>query len=505
MSDAPNTKNRLESGTDCDVLDVVIVGGGISGINTAYRIQTEVPGTRYTLFEARDAIGGTWDFFKYPGLRSDSDLFTFGFSWRPWLEKNSIADGGAILKYLRASAAIEGIERHIQLNTRVQSANWLTKSQTWEVKIISNSRVDRVYTKFLVLGTGYYDYEEALPAVIPSLNAFTGRIVHPQFWPADLDYIEKKIVCIGSGATAITLVPVLAQKAANVTMLQRSPSYIVSIPNSTSASLLQRYMPDRLAFTVNRIYFMIFPMLFYYFSRFFPAVSRNMIRKWAAAQLPESYPLDPDFTPHYNPFDQRVCYSPDGDFYAAIRNGRAKVVTNTIERIVDDGIILKSGAKIDADIIVTATGLKLRLGGSINLTIDGRPYLVGGKFAWQNAMLQDLPNAVLVMGYTMASWTLGADATAFLLCRLLKGMRKHKLTSIVPRIPKDKPLLAYPLMTLNSTYVLAAANDLPKTGDRGPWRRRINYFSDMFKVNYGDVNQDLDSYRGDFLVTTVKF
>ncbi|KIX06623.1 uncharacterized protein Z518_04599 [Rhinocladiella mackenziei CBS 650.93] len=499
MSDASDAEFKRGSGTDSDPFDIVIVGAGISGVNTAYRIQTQLPGTRYTIFEARDAIGGTWDFFKYPGLRSD------GFSWRPWLEKTPIATAGSILRYLRLSAADTGIESHIWLGSRVKSANWSMKSQAWEMTVISNNRVERVWTRFLVLGTGYYDYEEALPAAIPNLNSFAGLVVHPQFWPEDLDYTDKKVVCIGSGATAITLIPVLAEKAANVTMLQRSPSYIVSLPNPTSASFLQRCIPERIAYRLNRLYFMIFPILFYYFCRMFPVVSRNMIRKDAANQSPGNYPMDTNFAPRYNPFDQRLCSAPNGDFYAAIRNGGAKVVTDSIEQVVEDGIILKNGTNFDADIIITATGLKLRLGGNVNITVDGQPYSIADKLTWQNAMLQDLPNTVLVMGYTMASWTLGADATAFLLCRLLKGMRKHRLTCIVPRLPGDKSVQAYPLMALSSTYVLAAAEVLPKAGDKGPWRRRMNYFTDMFKVNYGDMTEGLESYQGDFAVTGVKF
>ncbi len=371
--------------------------------------------------------------------------------------------------------------------------------------VLSKTGVERIYAKFLVLGTGYYDYEKALPAVIPGLKSFGGRVVHPQFWPQGLDYTDKKVVCIGSGATAITLVPVLAQKAASVTMLQRSPSYIVSLPNSTSASLLQKCMPERLGFLLNRLYFIVFPLLFYYFCRAFRTVSRNMIRKGATKQLPVGYPVERNFTPRYNPFDQRVCFAPDGDFYAAIRSGRAEIITENIERVIEDGIILSDGTKVAADVIITATGLKVQWGGGIGITVNGQPYSIAAKFTWHNAMLQDLPNTVLVMGYTMASWTLGADATAFLLCRLLKGMRRHSLSSIVPRISNDGSVKACSFMTLSSTYVLAAENEMPKTGDKGPWRRRMNYFTDMFMVKYGDATNSLEAYRGDSLVTGVKF
>ncbi|KIW14507.1 hypothetical protein PV08_07291 [Exophiala spinifera] len=487
-----------------DTFDVAIVGAGISGINTAYRIQSGLPGTRYTIFEARDSTGGTWDFFKYPGLRSDSDLFTFGFSWRPWLDTNPIATAPSILSYLKASAVTEGIEKHVQLNTRVQSAKWSTKTQVWTLTVASGTVTRRVHAKFLVLGTGYYDYEKALEANIPNLDTFTGRVVHPQFWPSDLDCTDKSVVCVGSGATAVTLVPVLASQSASVTMLQRSPSYVVSLPNPRSASLLLRWLPRRLSYTLNRLYFMIMPMVFYYFCRMFPKTSRNMIRDNAAKQLPENYPVDPHFTPRYNPFDQRVCFAPDGDFYAAIHSGRAAVVTDSIETVVEDGLILKSGGKVSADIIITATGLKLQLGGGIKLTVDGTPVKFGDKFTWHHAMLQDVPNAVLIMGYTMASWTLGADATAFLLCRLLKGMRKHGLSSIVPRMPDTETPKAHPLMDLTSTYVQAATKDLPKTGEFGPWRRRANYFKDYLRVNYGDVSQGLEFWQGDGPVTGVR-
>jgi cation diffusion facilitator CzcD-associated flavoprotein CzcO len=496
---APQVADGIES-----VYDVVIVGAGISGINTAYRIQSELLGTRYTIFEARDSIGGTWDFFKYPGLRSDSDLFTFGFAWRPWVDSNPIAEAPSILRYLKESVAAVGIDRQIQFRTRVQNAGWSSKRQMWELTVVSGTTIRHVFTNFLVLGTGYYDYENPLESRIPGLDTFAGEVVHPQFWPSDLDYTNKHVVCVGSGATAITLVPALAQRTANVTMLQRSPSYIVSLPNPKSASWLHRCLPTSWSHMLSRLHFMIAPILFYYFCRMFPRAGRNIIRNDAAKQLPENYPIDPHFTPPYNPFDQRVCFAPDGDFYAAVRSGRATVVTDTINRVIEDGIILKSGGKIAADIIVTATGLRLKVGGGINLKVDEEPVRIGEKLTWHHAMLQDVPNTMLMLGYTMASWTLGADASAFLLCRLLKGMRKHHLTSVIPRVPCDRPPKPRPLMNLTSTYVMAAANDLPKAGDTGPWKMRKNYFTDYVKLNYGNVSRDLDLWQEDRLVTGIK-
>ena len=492
------------STANCDVYDVVIVGAGISGINTAYRLQSELPGITYTILDARAAIGGTWDFFKYPGLRSDSDLFTFGFQWRPWSEKRAVADGQSILSYIRASATAEGIDRRIHFNSRVQTADWSSKSQNWTLTVNSNNTIKQVLTKFLVFGSGYYDYEQALPAVIPGLSSFNGRIIHPQFWPDDLDYTDKRIVVIGSGATAVTLLPTLAQKAAIVTMLQRSPTYILALPNPASGSLLQKFLPEYLSFKLSRIYFLVLPMMFYYFCRIFPKAAKNFLRNGAASHLPKGYPVDPDFTPSYKPFDQRVCFAPDGDFYAAIRNGRAKVMTGTIKNVVDDSIVLNNGQKIDADIIVTATGLKLRWGGGVKMSVDKQPYLAGDKFTWNHAMLQDLPNCAFVIGYSNASWTLGADATALLLCRILKGVHKHGLTSIIPRIPNE-PMKAIPILSLNSTYVRAAREDMPRAGDVGPWRRRTTYFNDMFKVKYCNVTQDLETYQGDTLVTGITF
>ncbi|KIW93322.1 uncharacterized protein Z519_05927 [Cladophialophora bantiana CBS 173.52] len=506
MSKTPNAKHKQDPTNRRDILDVAIIGAGISGINTAYRIQTELPDVNYAIFEARDTIGGTWDFFKYPGLRSDSDLFTFGFSWRPWTKNNPIADAGSILEYLRAATTVKGIDNHIQFNTRIQKANWLVKSHLWELTATTNNGVEhKSFARFLVLGTGYYDYEQALPVIIPGLDSFEGQTVHPQYWPTDLDYTDKRVVCIGSGATAITLIPVLAQKAASVTMLQRSPSYIVSISNSSKVSSLKQYLPERLAYILNRLYFLTFPILFYYFCRLFPTLSKNAIRKAATKQLPEGYPVDPNFTPRYNPFDQRVCFAPDGDFYDAVRRG-AKIVTGTIKQVVSDGILLDDGSKLYADIIITATGLKMLWGGKISITVDGNPYRIGDKLAWHSAMLQDLPNAMVVTGYVMASWTLGADATAFLLCRLLRGMRRHGLSTIIPRVPTDGSVKACPLIPLSSTYVLAAAADsLPKSGNKGPWKRRFNYFTDTLKFKYGDVTEDLETYQEDLPVTGLKF
>lgn len=489
-----------------DILDVAIIGAGISGINTAYRIQTDLCDVRYTIFEARNAIGGTWDFFKYPGLRSDSDLFTFGFSWHPWTKRNPIADASSILEYLSAAVASQGIDHNIHFSTRVRKANWCSDSRLWELTVTTKEgREYTTFARFLVFGTGYYDYDQALPAAIPGLGSFQGDIVHPQFWPQDLDYADKRITCIGSGATAVTLVPVLSQKAASVTMLQRSPSYIVSIPNKTERTWLTWCIPKRLMFYLNRLYFLTFPMLFYYHARLFPAFSRKAMQKSAAKQLSEGYPIDPNFAPRYNPFDQRVCFAPDGDFYDAIRNG-AQVVTGTIEEVVSDGIVLSDGSKLSADVIITATGLKMQWGGKISISVDGEAYHIGDKLAWHNAMLQDLPNAIMVTGYTMASWTLGADAIALLLCRLLRGMRKHRVSVIVPRLPADGSVKSCPLLTLSSTYVLTAKQEsLPQTGDKSPWRRRSNYFHDQLKFRYGDVTEALEIYREGLPVTGLKF
>ncbi|KFY49722.1 hypothetical protein V495_00481 [Pseudogymnoascus sp. VKM F-4514 (FW-929)] len=473
--------------------DVLIVGAGISGINAAYRIQSELPHYEYSIIESRGAIGGTWDFFRYPGLRSDSDLHTFGFPWRPWASPESIADGPSIRKYLEDSAQQYGIDRKIKFKHRLVAANWSSDDQEWSLDVDTDDGTNSITARFLILSTGYYDYNEPLNTTIPGLHDFKGQIVHPQSWPEDLDYTGKKVIIIGSGATAITLLPVLAEKATRVTMLQRSPTYLLSLPRvDPIGKLLHMLLPKSLAYKLVRLQFLIIPFLFYQFCRVCPSIARFLLRKIAERQLPKNVPHDPNFNPTYNPWEQRLCVCPNGDFYEALRAGTSDVVTDKIKKVEETGIITESGKTLDADIIVTATGLKLQLAGGAKITVDSKSVIQSEKYIWNGQMIQDVPNAVIVIGYTNASWTLGSDSTAINVCRLLKHMDENSMAYATPRVPEGSNMVSRPMMDLSSTYVKKAKSTLPLAGNKGPWKPRVNYIIDRWTANYGSLTTDME-------------
>ncbi|KAL2819855.1 hypothetical protein BDW59DRAFT_181572 [Aspergillus cavernicola] len=475
--------------------DVVIVGAGISGINSAYRLQTQLPHLRYTILEAREQLGGTWDLFKYPGIRSDSDLFTFGFSWQPWDQSNPIAEGPAIIKYLKRTTEKHGIDRHIQYQQRLRGADWSSTDNTWSLSVenTADEQVRAISARFIIFGTGYYDYHTPLESNIPGLDHFTGQVVHPQFWPEDLDYSDKRIVIIGSGATAITLLPNLVEKAQHVTMLQRSPTYILPLPNR-NRSLLSWIFPAFIARRLIRIGWMITSRFFFLFCQTFPFLARFVLRQSTKRHLPKNVPWDPHFRPRYNPWDQRLCVSPDGDFYNSLHTGKAAVKTDTISSVTPNGIQLNSGEFLGADMIVPATGLRLKIAGGSSINVDGVPVQIGEKFIWHGMMLQDVPNASFMIGYTNASWTLGADATALTLCRLLENLEKRGYAGSVPRLAPSLASSIQPrrLLNLNSTYVTKAEKDLPQAADRGPWVPRDNYLSDLWFANYGNLDEGME-------------
>jgi cation diffusion facilitator CzcD-associated flavoprotein CzcO len=479
--------------------DIIIVGAGISGINAAYRIQSQLPNHRYAILEARNAIGGTWDLFRYPGIRSDSDLFTFGFSWNPWNQDNPIAEGASISKYMRDTAAQYGIDKHIHFQHRLLAADWSSADNVWKLAVEHEGEPKTYTARFVIFGTGYYNYHEPLAADVPGLSQFQGQVIHPQFWPEDLDYTDKKVVIIGSGATAITLLPKMAEKAAKVTMLQRSPTYILSLPNRQS-SLLSWILPNTVNRKLQRLRWIFTSRLFFLFCQTFPWMARLLLKLSVVRQLPKNMPYDPHFKPRYNPWDQRLCICPDGDFFKSLHTGHADVKTDTIRQVTANGIELNSGDFLDADIIVTATGLKLQIAGGTSITVDGEKQRVSDKYLWNGVMLQDLPNASFVIGYTNASWTLGADATALFVCRLLKWMERHHKLAATPRL---NPVLARQmqprrLLNLNSTYVTAAEKDLPKAADRGPWQPRENYLSDLTFAKYGRLDEGLELVDGEW-------
>ena len=479
------------SPTDAEY-DIIIIGAGISGINAAYRMQTELPKYKYTIVESRGAIGGTWDLFRYPGIRSDSDLHTFGFPWRPWGDKKIIADGNSIRKYVQECAEHYGIDRKIQFHHKMLAADWSSGEQRWALSVNADGTQTTLYARFIILSTGYYDYNEPLQASIPGLENFRGKVIHPQFWPENYDYSNKKMVIIGSGATAVTLLPVVAEKAARVTMLQRSPSYVLALPSEDSmGNFVHRFLPRWIAFRLVRWKFLILPYLFFQFCRTFPNAARNVIRKRTLTLLPKNIPHDPNFKPKYNPWEQRMCICPDADFYSALKNGNADIVTDTIEAVTEHGITTKNGTTLDADVIVTATGLKMQLAGGARISVDGKPINPGDKFMWKGMMLQDVPNAAFVIGYTWASWTLGADATALHVCRMLKYMDKKGSESATPRVGEKEKLAVSPVLNLNSTYIEKAKGLLPKAGDKGPWQARNNYITDIWVAGHGNLTTGL--------------
>lgn len=472
--------------------DVVIVGAGISGINFAYRIQERCPGLSYTVLEGRHEMGGTWSLFKYPGIRSDSDLFTFGFPWRPWKENTAIAQGDLIKQYVKDSAAMYGIDKKIQYQTLVNAAQYSSSDKTWSIDAKTDGKDRKFKCRFMLLCTGYYDYQTPLQTEIPGINNFKGQVIHPQFWPEKLDYTNKEVVIIGSGATAITVLPVMSETAKRVTMLQRSPSYVMAVPQEDAMEkFIRRWFGWFPAFqhAAIRIKWILAPLLLTTLSTKYPERMKAMMHKITQKQLPSSIPRDPHFTPRYNPWEQRMCMCPDGDFFKSLRSGKADIATGRIEQISSDTIKLENGQELHPDIIVTATGLKLRFAGGMNLTVDGKPYTVSDHFVWKGQMLENLPNAAFVVGYVDASWTLGADATAQLITRMFNQMKKEGVVEVIPqRTEKEKQTMKESnLLRLNSTYVTKGKNMLPKAGDSGQWLPRSNYIRDIFMAWYGDI------------------
>jgi cation diffusion facilitator CzcD-associated flavoprotein CzcO len=481
-----------------DVHDVIIVGAGISGINAGYRLQTELPGINYTILEQRDSLGGTWDLFKYPGIRSDSDLHTFGFKWRPWNHPKAIADGKLIKEYLQESAEVYGIDKKIQYHHELKAANWSSDQQAWQLEVVANGETKYFHTRFLLLGTGYYDYKQALETDIPGIENFQGTTIHPQFWPEDYDYTDKNIVIVGSGATAITLLPVLAEKAAHVTLLQRSPTYILTRPSvDPMGSFMHRWLPSWAASKLVRWKFLVLPFLFFKFCRRFPQAARGIIKSATEKELPPSVSHNPHFSPKYNPWEQRLCVCPDGDFYKALRGGKTSIVTDHIENVSEKTITTRDGTVLAPDTIITATGLKIQIAGGAQISVDRQPVRIGEKFLWKGLMLQDLPNLATVIGYTNASWTLGADATALAVCRLLKVMRSKGVSSATPRVPDESKLNVRPVLNLNSTYVERGKGEMPKAADKAPWLPRSTYFSDLWEAQHGNIEQGLQFSRAE--------
>ncbi|MDB5792763.1 MAG: FAD-containing monooxygenase EthA [Massilia sp.] len=469
-------------------LDVLIVGAGLSGIGAAATLQERCPGKRYAILEARAAIGGTWDLFRYPGVRSDSDMYTLGYGFEPWVGAKAIADGPAILDYIGQTAHSRGIDRHIRFGHKVVRASWSSAEALWTVEAQAGDgqETKTVRARFLHMCSGYYDYEQAYRPRFEGEDAYRGRIVQPQFWPADLDYAGQRVVVIGSGATAVTLVPAMAATAAHVTMLQRSPTYVVARPSEYRfARRLQRRLPARLAYRAVRWRVIAESMLLYRIARRKPALAKRKIVALAQRQLGPGVDVA-HFTPDYKPWDQRVCVVPDGDLFRVLKEGRADVVTDQIDRFTETGILLRSGREIAADLVVMATGLNLSVLGGAAIVVDGQPYAPSAQMAYKGMMLSGLPNSVMTFGYTNASWTLKADLTAAWVCRLLRYMdRKGQAIAMVRRDPGVAP---EPFLGFSSGYVQRAAALLPKQGARRPWQVYQNYLQDMLTIRFGRID-----------------
>jgi cation diffusion facilitator CzcD-associated flavoprotein CzcO len=460
--------------------DVLIIGAGLSGIGSAAHLERELPGKTYAILEARGAIGGTWDLFRYPGIRSDSDMFTLGYSFKPWEAAKAIADGGSIREYVEETAAEYDIERHIRFGHRVISAEWDSGSAVWTVEAeVSGGEPVRLTCDFMHWCSGYYSYAEGFSPVFPGAEDFHGEIVHPQHWPADLDYTGKRVVVIGSGATAVTLVPAMAREAEHVTMLQRSPSYVVSLPGQDPVvKWAIRHLPGPVAWQLARWKAITLTTLSYQLSRRRPGVLKALLRRGVQRQLPEGYDVDRDFKPRYEPWDQRLCVVPDGDLVKAIGAGQAEIVTDVIDTFTETGIRLVSGTELEADIIVTATGLNLQLLGGASVSVDGREVAFGDTVAYKGMMFSGVPNVALSIGYTNASWTLKCDLICDYVCRVLAHMDDHGYAYCVPVAPPASEPLE-PLIDFSSGYVQRSIDLLPKQGARPPWRLNQNYFKDI--------------------------
>jgi cation diffusion facilitator CzcD-associated flavoprotein CzcO len=467
--------------------DVLIVGAGLSGIGAGYHLQTECPGKSYVILEGRDAIGGTWDLFRYPGIRSDSDMYTLGYNFRPWREAKAIADGPSILQYVRDTARENGIHEKVRFHHRVTRAEWSTQDARWIVEAQYGDETLRFSCNFLFMCSGYYDYANGYLPEFPDADAFAGKLIHPQHWPDNLDYEGKRVVVIGSGATAVTLAPAMAETASHVTMLQRSPTYMVSRPSEdTIANWLRQKLPAMLAYQMTRWKNVLLGMWFFRLARRKPEKVKAGILGLIRKQLGPDYDVATHFTPRYNPWDQRLCLVPDGDLFREINAGRMSIVTDHIDRFTQTGIKLKSGRELEADIIVTATGLQMKLFSGLEVTVDGTRVDLAKTMSYKGMMFSGVPNFAAAFGYTNASWTLKADLTCEYVCRLLRYMDRNGYRQCMPK--RDPSVAEVPWLDFTSGYVQRAINQLPRQGAEKPWRLYQNYARDLMALRFGRVS-----------------
>jgi cation diffusion facilitator CzcD-associated flavoprotein CzcO len=473
--------------------DVLIVGAGLSGIGAGAHLRMECPDKSFAILEGREAMGGTWDLFRYPGVRSDSDMFTLGYRFRPWNDSKALADGPSILKYIQETSKEYDLDKKIRYGHRVNKAEWNSDEAAWKVTAQVGDETKFLTCNFLYLCTGYYDYDKGYTPDFTGMEDFKGEIVHPQKWTDDLDYADKKIVVIGSGATAVTLVPALATKAEHVTMLQRSPTYIISVPaKDRIANFLRKILPDRAAYVISRWKNVMLQMFSYNLSRVAPSVMKKLIARGVRKELGEES-LE-HFSPKYNPWDQRLCLVPDSDLFNSIKEGTSSVVTDHIETFTEKGLKLKSGKELEADIIVTATGLNMKILAGLELVVDSAAVELSDKIAYKGMMYSDIPNAASAFGYTNASWTLKCDLTAQYICRLLNYMDENGYAVATPRI-NDESIMPEPAVDLTSGYVRRALEHLPKQGSKLPWRVNQNYIKDIRMFRYGNVDDGTMEFK----------
>ncbi|CAN5193075.1 NAD(P)/FAD-dependent oxidoreductase [soil metagenome] len=478
--------------TEIEHVDVLIVGAGLSGIGAACQLKTGHPDRSIAILESREASGGTWDLFRYPGIRSDSDMFTFGYRWRPWPGDTALADGDRILDYVRTVAEEYDVDKLIRYRYRVTAADWDTATARWTVQVEHDGAALTMTCSFLWGCTGYYDYDEGHAPVFPGVDDFAGELVYPQFWPEDLDYAGKNVVVIGSGATAVTLVPSMSPTAGHVTMLQRTPTYIIPQPGTDSWAKRLAPLPEKLTYPIVRWKNVLRMVASYQLTRKFPEKSKALMRKFTEPQLPDGIAYEEHFQPPYNPWDQRLCVVPNSDLFKALRSGKADVVTDTIETFTPTGIRLTSGAELDADIIVSATGLKLKLFGGIDITVDGVVQEPSEQMTYKGLMVSGLPNFAFTIGYTNASWTLKADLVGEYVVRLLSHLDRTGARSVVP--VRDPEVGERPFMDLASGYIQRALDGLPRQGDRAPWMLKQNYLVDIRTIRRDKIDDGVLSF-----------
>lgn len=473
--------------------DVLIIGAGLSGIGAAHHLQKKCPERTFAIIEMRKNIGGTWDLFRYPGIRSDSDMHTLGYEFRPWTAAKAIADGPAILKYIKDAAQAEGIEKKIAFQHKIIAADWSSLDKKWTVHIeqVATGQQIKTTCQFLFMCSGYYNYKNGYMPKFAGIDQFAGQVIHPQHWTEDIDYENKKVVVIGSGATAVTLVPEMAKKAAHVTMLQRSPTYMIALPSKDMlANGLRKILPNRLVYRLIRFKNVLFQQITYKLARRFPNAAKKGLQRLAKKQLPSDFKTDIHLNPTYKPWDQRACLIPDGDLFEAITNGSATIVTDHIETFTQKGLQLRSGQQLAADIIVSATGLKLEMLGGATISVNGEPIKTGDLYCYRGMMYSSVPNFANVFGYTNASWTLKSDLIANYVCRLLNHMKNTSTSVCTPHYKAD-PNIAEPFIDFNSGYVLRDIDKLPKQGAQMPWKVHQNYIRDMINMKFNKLEDGI--------------